>query len=92
MTKTAVSTRSRVAATPTAPHDLERAHTVLQGYLDVHQPCAAALLEVADVERKALESVEQALAALGQGDDAVPDLRTALDGLTSAQSRLSASG
>ena len=93
VTKTAVSNAIAGGGDPELLRtDLERAHTVLQAYLDAHQPCAAALLEVAGVEREALDSVEQALAALARGDDAVPDLRTALARLTSVQSRLSESG
>jgi hypothetical protein len=93
VTKTAVSNAIAGGGDPELLRtDLERAHTVLQSYLDAHQPCGAALLEVADVEQEALDSVEQALAALARGDDAVPDLRTAQGGLTAAQSRLSTSG
>jgi hypothetical protein len=72
--------------------DVRRARTALGDYLAAQPPCDEALRRVAATEAGTLESLDDVLASLEQGDDADADLQAAVDALTEAQGVLTGTG
>ena len=68
--------------------DLRRARTTLTTYLDAHPPCTDALRDIDANERKAIGSLDDAIDALSDGNDADSELEHSLALLTAAQTAL----
>ncbi|MSO96253.1 MAG: hypothetical protein EXQ81_10785 [Thermoleophilia bacterium] len=68
--------------------DLRRGRDILAEYVEEHPPCDGALKLIATREEGAVAVIDEAVAALEEGSDAVPSLARALEELDSVQKSL----
>jgi hypothetical protein len=70
--------------------DLRRGRAALADYVEAHPPCAEELKAIEEREIAAIAALDDALAALDEGDDPTPSLDEALRLLEASQADLAA--